>query len=128
MTYSGKNHFTEKEQACPHCGLIALADGFLDEMNLLREAAGHALNVTSMCRCPTHNSRVGGALSSYHRTDRPWKCCAADISVSGWDGAKRWRFMKIAMSHGFSVALAKTFVHVDLRAKYTKMEPVAYAY
>lgn len=128
MHYSGKIYFTHSEQACPCCGVIKLARDFIEELSALREAVGHPLAINSMCRCRSHNQVVGGAENSYHLTSSSFGCCAADISTRGWDGAKKWRFVKIAMSYGFSIGAAGTFIHVDKRRKYTGNDPVFYTY
>lgn len=128
MYYSGKIYFTLEEQACPCCGVINVARDFLEDLSALREAAGHPLAVNSMCRCKKHNEAEGGAKGSFHLITNSFGCCAADISTSGWDGGKKWRFAKIAMSYGFSIGVAKTFIHVDQRRKYTGADPVLYNY
>jgi zinc D-Ala-D-Ala carboxypeptidase len=122
------NYFSDAEQCCPCCGEKKFANGFLDDMNGLREEAGHPLKANSMCRCAKHNKAEGGASGSYHLITHSFGCCAADISTIGWDAAKKWRFVKIAMSRGFSVGIAKTFLHVDQRHKYAGQEPVLYSY
>lgn len=128
MNYSGKIYFTHTEQACKCCGRIKLATGFLEDLSTLREAVGHPLAINSMCRCEAHNKAEGGAAGSYHLITHSFGCCAADISTKGWDSGKTWRFVKIAMSYGFSIGVAKTFIHVDARRKHTGKDPVLYSY
>lgn len=110
-----KNHFSETEQACPCCGEINLAKGFLESLNELRSTFGYPMVINSMCRCIKHNQEIGGASESYHLMSRPWGCCAADVSTAGWTGEKRWAFMNLAMARGFSIGFAKTFIHIDHR-------------
>lgn len=122
------DYFTEEEKACPCCGVIKFAPGYLDEINALREAVGHPLTANSMCRCEKHNKAENGAKGSFHLITQPLGCCATDVSTTGWDGVKKWRFVKIAMAMGFSVGIAKTFIHVDRRQRYAKQDPVLYLY
>ena len=122
------SYFSESEQACPCCGKINLASHFLDDLNHLRSLVGHPMKVNSMCRCDKHNSSVGGAVGSYHRLESVTGCCAADISTINWGSTKKWKFVKIALSLGFSVGIAKTFIHIDQRMKYAAKDPVLYTY
>jgi hypothetical protein len=109
------NYFSDGEQACPCCGVIKLAPGFLEALNNLRETCRHAMTVNSMCRCEKHNQAVGGKPGSYHLVTHPWGCCAADISTAGWPGWKKWQFIEMAMQRGFSIGFAQTFIHLDRR-------------
>lgn len=63
-------HYSFFELACRHCGRVP-------DIDVVRETAlwletvraalgGHVMHVTSGCRCPEHNRRVGGAPESYH--------------------------------------------------------------
>ena len=130
------NYFTHTELACPCCHLALLKEGFRDELNKLREACGHALKVNSVCRCKKHNKAVGGKPASFHLIDGgdvtgSSGCCAADISTAGWDGAKKWRFVHLAMLNGWSIGMAKTFFHIDKRSDYVECgwpNPVVFSY
>jgi hypothetical protein len=113
-----KSYFSNSELVCKCCGQSRLAAGFLDHLNALREACGHALSPNSVCRCDKHNKAEGGADGSMHRTGHPWGTCAADIGTSGWSGAKKHAFVSTAMRLGWSVGVAKTFIHVDRRSDY----------
>lgn len=57
---------------------------------LLRQAIGRPIAITSGWRCPAHNEEVGGADKSWHLDG-----LAADISIVYWDKgeiavAKQW--------------------------------------
>ncbi len=117
------NYFFPDELQCPCCKQTVLAPGFLDHLNALREAVGHAMKINSCCRCLAHNRKIGGRDASFHLINVPeitklHGACAADVSTVGWDGAKKWRFKKIAMGMGWSIGNAKTFIHIDKRAAY----------
>lgn len=124
------NYFSQEEQQCPCCHVVKFAPGFLDALNELRESFGFALSANSMCRCDLHNKKVGGRPSSYHLMSHPWGCCAADISTTGWPGAKKWAFVRMAMERGFSVGFASTFIHLDKRHLHDKnwQKPVMFIY
>lgn len=117
------NYFSETEQCCPCCGVINLAVGFLDALNELRATFGQPMKVNSMCRCEKHNTEVDGRPGSYHLISHSWGCCAVDISTNGWNGAKKWMFIELAMTRGFSIGFAKTFIHLDRRHVHDKDWP-----
>lgn len=127
-----QNYFSDKELQCKCCGKLVLAPGFRDDINALRDAAGHEMQINSACRCPIHNKNVGGRPSSFHLTTIAGiGTCAADISITGWGTAKVWRFVKIAMGMGFSIGIARTFIHIDRRARYPETgwsEPAFFTY
>lgn len=125
------NYFSQEELEC-HCGCKSynLAPGFLDALNDQRESCGHAMKINSGCRCEKHNSQEGGRDGSYHLVTHPWGCCAADVSTVGWDGSKRREFVHVAMERGWSVGIAKTFIHIDRRHIHDKdwPKPVLFTY
>jgi len=128
-----RSFFTDAELACRCCGELNLAEGFREKLNELRIAVNHPMTVTSCCRCQPHNSRVGGKPSSFHLTTNKWGCCAADISCHDWTGAKRWKFIKTAMEHGWSIGInwTKGFIHLDIRDHYPASgfkEPMIFPY
>lgn len=128
-----RNYFSDSELACKCCGTIRLGTGFLERLNLLRQAWGKPITPTSVCRCPTHNAKVGGKPSSFHLTSHPWGCVAMDISTAGWSSADRHAFVMLAGGLGFSIGInwAKGFIHIDDRARYPQAgwpKPVIFPY
>lgn len=120
------SYFGVKELACPCCGETRFLQGFFDELNDLRHDVGHPLILNSAYRCPDHNRRVGGKVGGFHP-----KGCAVDVSTADWSGAKKWKFVTTAMKRGWSVGVAKTFIHIDLRVLYPEFgwaEPVLFTY
>ncbi len=131
-TYS--DHFTVAELACPTSGQITLADGFIDDLEALRRAYGRPMAVTSACRSGEHNEWLqarGYAASpnSLHLIGNAkygTDTCAVDIKrPAGGDLAQ---LIEIALSTGWSVGLAKTFVHLDRRERYTSLDRTFYTY
>lgn len=54
-----KNYFTEDELSCPCCGENKFNPETLVKFNMLREACGFALPMTSGYRCPAYNEAKG---------------------------------------------------------------------
>jgi len=126
-------YFTAKELQCPQSGIVKLAPGFDVKLDELREAYGAPLHVNSCCRSTAHNANVGGADNSFHIYDRQGRgvqgTCAIDIRMT--DGKSRWRLANIAMELGWSVGVAKGFLHLDRRTDYPESgwpEPVMFTY
>lgn len=120
MTY-----FTEQELQCKcGCKTFSVGDGFIDHLNDLREAYGKPLYSNSCCRCKAHNTAIGGKPASFHLMDSEDTtgvdgCVAIDISIEGWAGNEKWRFVLLAMQKGWSVGVSpKGFIHLDRRADY----------
>jgi zinc D-Ala-D-Ala carboxypeptidase len=100
-------HFTKEEVTCKcGCGMLPTAN-FMKKLERLRDVYGKPMTVTSAARCVAHNAKVGGAPSSKHVEG-----IAIDVSVSNQD---KWDLAYLAMQYGFSVGVAKTFLHLDTR-------------
>ena len=110
---NGNVYFTDKELACPCCGRNVFADGFLDDLLALRLVYGKPMIITSACRCKDHNEAVGGADASYHLSYDNIGCMAVDIKRPY--GADLHRLVKIATSQGWTLGIAKDFIHMDKR-------------
>ena len=130
--YKLSDHFTAKELACKCCGLIKLAPYFISELEALRFALDFPLTVTSGCRCPDHNTSVGGRRGSFHLTQNPKYrvdgSCAVDIYWENWSKTKRETLLRIANEQGWSIGKANTFCHLDKRVKYTNKPRVDFVY
>ena len=61
-----RNHFTNEELACPHCGEISFSADTLEKLNAARRIAGIPFVITSGYRCEIHNKAVGGKETSAH--------------------------------------------------------------
>ena len=127
-------YFQESELACPTTGIMQLQEGFDNDLDELREAYGYPIAVTSGCRTEEHNkwlqSRGYPASSnSLHLIDNEkhgTDTCAIDMKRP--DGVLLVKLFKVALERGWTVGLAKTFVHLDKREKYTGLPQIIYSY
>ena len=107
-----KEHFTDKELACPCCGagrFNARARGMFNEA---REVAGIPFVVNSACRCASHNAEVGGKPGSAHEFDEDDETTAMDIRAR--DSRARFLILAGLLAAGFTrIGVAKTFIHAD---------------
>ena len=78
-------NFNRSEFACKcGCGFETVDTWILDACQLIRHQFGSAI-ITSGCRCPEHNKKVGGKPNSKHVQG-----CAADIRAAGGNPLE-WR-------------------------------------
>lgn len=122
--------FTDNELACRHCGKLELAPGFADKLKELRLDLGLPMIVTSCCRCPQHNGKVGGNPRSFHLTENKTHqtsgCCAVDIKRRNPEYDRK--LLACALRLGWSVGIAKSFFHFDRRTDYTVLKPALFTY
>lgn len=59
-------HFSSREFACHHCGVVKIAPTLVARLEILRAQIGKPLVIVSGYRCPVHNRAVGGAPASKH--------------------------------------------------------------
>lgn len=112
-------HFTNDELKCKcGCGSLNLADGFANELENLRIKFGKPMIVTSCCRCDNNNIMAGGAKGSYHRVTNEIShgTCAVDIKRKSYEYDAE--LISLALKEGWSLGLAKTFIHLDRRSDY----------
>lgn len=79
-------NFNRAEFACgDKCGFDNISQALVDTVQVIRDAAGSPVIITSGCRCPKHNSspKVGGVADSSHLSG-----LAADIYIKGWSNSK----------------------------------------
>ena len=86
------DYFSHAELACKGnkcgCGNSVILDPvFEKELLKLRLLFNRPMNVNSCCRCKVHNTKVGGAVKSFHLSDKPaWEgidgTAAIDISYN----------------------------------------------
>lgn len=112
--------FTPDELRCRGTGLYRLDRRFAAHLPVLRLAIGLPMYPTSCCRSESHNNRIGGHPRSLHVCDRPAHesaggAMAIDISTMGYDEALIERMTTTALSLGWSVGVAPTFLHFDRR-------------
>jgi len=80
----------------------------LNNLDSLRELCGFPLKINSSYRSEEYNEKIRGAKNSQHLLGK-----AVDIYCI--DATKRKEIVKNALNLGFSVGVAKTFVHIDVR-------------
>lgn len=101
-------YFRDSELECRcGCKTLNVAPELLILLDKLREALGHAVILTSACRCAKHNTAVGGTSNSAHLTGQ-----AADILCH--DGAYRYRLITEALKLFPRIGISKEFIHVDI--------------
>lgn len=110
MTQVSK-HFKRHEFACKcGCGFDTVDAETLAALETIRMHFNAPVIITSGCRCPAHNARVGGAANSQHVLAR-----AADIKVRGVAPRAVADFVERSMGN-VSVGRYATFTHVDTRS------------
>lgn len=103
-------HFSDKELACPHCGVNECKPELVAALEELRKITGPII-VTSGFRCITRNADVGGAKFSQHTIGK-----AADIRVKG-KTARQLEVLarQVPAIRGIGRNDEKGFLHVDVR-------------
>ena len=105
--------FKSHEFDCSHTatGGDKMDPAFVHKLDLLREKCGFPFRITSGWRDASHPSEVVKAAPG---TGTHCQGIAADIAVS--NGVERMNIVHEALKMGFSIGVAKSFVHVDMRA------------
>lgn len=113
---NGSILFSDEELACKATGIVRLAPGFVDELKALRLEFARPMTVTSCCRSAEHNTRIGGHGRSLHVYDHNARgldgAAAIDVLVPARD---RGPLVMLAWQRGWSVGVARAFVHLDRR-------------
>lgn len=115
MTDTLSKHFRRSEFACQcKCGFDTADAMLVEALEAIREHFKEAVVITSACRCPEHNAKVGGAqkssksAGSQHLYGR-----AADIVVHLTSPAT---VADYAEKLGLSTGRYSTFTHIDTRS------------
>lgn len=112
-------YFTHDELKCPDTGDVRLAPLFGFYLSKLRIRFNAKMIVNSCCRSREYNESIGGHPKSLHVHDAPYHitggCMAIDIDTSGWSHEKWFKFVNLAWDQGWSIGIAKTFLHIDRR-------------
>ena len=128
------DHFTQEELADERTGKIRLQVGFIDQLEMLREAYGFAMPITDGCRSSDTNTWLiergyKASLRSFHLMYNSFygtDTCAVDMSRPSGD--RLWKLVGAAKDLGWTVGIGSNFIHLDLRARYTNLPPVIYTY
>lgn len=114
---SGETLFTASELKDPDTGTVKLADGFAERLIELRVLFNKPIIVTSCCRSAKHNAKVKGHPRSLHVWDHNAHglngCAAIDVRVGPAPIVRE--FVCLAIRHGWSVGVARWFIHLDRR-------------
>jgi uncharacterized protein YcbK (DUF882 family) len=80
----------------------------VDMLEAIREHFGTPVKITSGCRCPAYNIKIGGEKGSQHM-----KCRAADIQIAGVLPSVVADFAETLNPGG--LGRYDTFTHIDSR-------------
>ena len=127
-------YFTEEELQCPSAKIVKLADDFGQKLDDLRELLDRPMAITSGCRTTAHIDSLlergyPASKNSFHLIDNPkygTDTCAVDVSVP--DSEYRKELIKVALQEGWTVGVAKSFIHIDKRSDYTELPQIVYVY
>lgn len=104
-------YFRRVEFACScGCGFDTVDTETLAVLEDVRTHFNAPVIVTSGCRCPAYNARVGGAANSQHTLGR-----AADIQVRGVAPARVQEYLLKHYPGRYGIGRYVTFTHVDTR-------------
>lgn len=108
-------HFTTSEFACKDgCGFGTNPEDvdplLLDILENVRAYFDKPVHVNCGCRCPKHNTEVGGEPHSYHM-----KGMAADIVVSGVPAHEVATYLETVYPDTHGIGRYKSFTHIDSR-------------
>ena len=104
-------YFSRSEFACKcGCGFNTVDYELARVLDELRENFSSPVNVTSGCRCISHNHAIGGASKSQHLYGR-----ATDIQVSGIDPEEVYEYLTEKYEYKYGLGLYDNFVHIDTR-------------
>ena len=110
MTMVSKN-FKRAEFACRcGCGFDTVDVETLAVLQAVRDHFDRPVLITSGCRCPAHNARVGGSKNSLHMQGR-----AADFKVIGIEPKQVFDWLSSTYPNQYGFGLYRTWVHVDTR-------------
>lgn len=106
-------HFRRAEFRCKcgRCGFDTVDAQLLKVLDQVRLRFGAPVVITSGCRCPEHNARVGGSKGSQHLYGR-----AADFVVRGVEPAEVYRFLIDTYPDRYGFGLYSGWVHCDTRS------------
>lgn len=125
-----KSYFQTKTGPAAIAGKLVLAPGFAEKLKELRLEFGLPMTLSSCCRCSEHNRQEGGNAGSFHLTENiKWKVpgtCAIDVVRRGAEYDRK--LLSTALTLGWSIGIAKTFIHLDRRSDYTGLKAALFTY
>lgn len=128
--FTHKTLFSIDELKCKGSFQGKLSPGFADHLLALRSDFDESMVVSSCCRSRKHNDKIGGHSRSLHVFDYPVHdtdgCCAIDIITK--NTAYTARLVDLALKHGWSIGVAKGFIHLDRRSDFTNLTQGVFGY
>ena len=104
-------HFNRKEFECKcGCKFGAVDVELLRLLEEVREYFGKPVNITSACRCDSHNKKVGGSPKSQHKQAR-----AADIVIKDIHPDKVYAYFDSRYPTQYGMGSYDSFTHIDTR-------------
>ena len=104
-------NFSRSEFACKGgCGFDDIDLELVELLQELRDELGSPITVTSACRCPDYNAKVGGSKNSQHLLGK-----AADIVVKGHTPAYIQEYLNKKYPGKYGLGSYKQFTHIDVR-------------
>ena len=107
-------HFLRSEFQCKcGCGYDTADSELVLMLESIRAHFGQPITITSACRCPSHNERVGGSANSQHLYGR-----AADIVIRDHTVEQMYKLadsVNLFRFGGIGVYPDDRFIHVDVR-------------
>ena len=127
-------YFTKEELECPSGNIVQLAEGFGEKLDDLRNLLDRQMSLTSACRTTAHINWLlergyPASANSFHLIDNPkygTDTCAVDVAIP--DSQYRKELISIALEEGWTIGVAKSFLHIDRRSDYTALPQIAYVY
>ena len=108
------NNFDSIEFTCRcGCGVCNVDSKFLKKLQRTREIADIRFDVSSGCRCASHNKKEGGEFNSDHLTTESVPCKGCDIIC--YTSGDRYKIVKAAILAGFTrigMSKHKSFIHL----------------
>jgi len=110
------NNFKRREFSCKcGCGFMSPDPKLVQVVQRVREYFDKPVTINSACRCPVHNSDVGGARNSAHLQG-----IAADISVKEVAPSVVHEFLDSLYPNSFGLGSYSSFTHIDVRKEYAR--------
>ncbi|MDD3633301.1 MAG: D-Ala-D-Ala carboxypeptidase family metallohydrolase [Candidatus Cloacimonetes bacterium] len=109
------------------CGLNKISDLTVQKFQNARDFAGFPFIVTSGCRCPKYNKKIGGVANSAHTPNAKGICQAIDIAFK--DSNQCFFIVKGLILAGvkrIGINFDKHFIHFDTDS--TKPQNVLFKY
>lgn len=108
--WAGIPNFRRREFACKcGCGFDDIDQGLVSVIQRVRDHFGGPGIVSSGCRCPEHNARVGGKANSRHLRGR-----AVDFSIRGRNSQEVLAYVQQQPEIRYSYAIDGSYVHMDV--------------